>query len=189
MTVNESTLGDALTYEDYLPVDLRQVGEIPDPLRLNGLNSETEEALHSILLLERQHTELSEDESDRLTGELSYIDFKLNILLDLIVKVYANQLKIPPDMHTFLSSTGLRCETRFPADIGDKYYADIYLSRRFPRPVIFYGSVIKVERPVGRDTVLIELKFEQMSQTVSNLLDRFIFLKHRRMIASSKRGD
>jgi len=189
MTVQESALGDALTYEDYLPLDMQQVSDSPDMLRLNGLNTQSEEILHSILLLERQHGDSAEEESDRFSNELSYIDFKLNILLDLMVKVYAKQLNIPPDLHTYLSSTGLRCETTRPANLGDKIYADIYLSRRFPRPVIFYGSVVKSEQLEKKDSFLIELQFEHMSQPVRDLLERFIFLKHRRMIASSRRGN
>ena len=188
MTVQESALGDALTYEDYLPLDLQQVSNFPDVLRFNGLNSEAEEVLHSILLLERQHVDPSDEESDRLSSELSYIDFKLNILLDLMVKVYAKQLNIPPDLHTYLSSTGLRCETTFSTEVGNKIYTNIYLSRRFPRPVTFYGTVVKCDQQQGSDTSLIELEFEHLSQPVCDLLERFIFLKHRRMIASSRRG-
>lgn len=187
MTVQESALGEALTYEDYLPIDLRQVSEFPDAVRLNGLNSDTEEVLHSILLLERQHVDPADEDSDRLSGELSYIDFKLNILLDLMVKVYANQLNIPPDLHIYLSSTGLRCESTFAATVGDKICVDVYLSRRFPRPVIFFGTIVKCQQTDGEDQRLIDMQFEDMSQPVCDLLERFIFLKHRRMIASAKR--
>jgi len=189
MTAQESTLGDALTYEDYLPVDLRQIIDLPDTLRLNGLNIQAEDVLHSILLLERQHVDPADEESDRLSSELSYIDFKLNILLDLMVKVYANQLNFPPDLHTYLSSTGLRCNSGLSVMVGDKLYTDIYLSRRFPRPVTFFGTVVKSEILAGKGEALIELQFEHMSQPVCDLLERFIFLKHRRMIASSKRGN
>ena len=72
MTVQESALGEALTYEDYLPIDLRQVSEFPDAVRLNGLNSDTEEVLHSILLLERQHVDPADEDSDRLSGDLRF---------------------------------------------------------------------------------------------------------------------
>jgi len=187
MAVQDSVLGDALTYEDYLPVDLRRVSDYPDEPRSNGLNLQAEEVLHSILLLEKQHVDLTDEESDRLSGELSYIDFKLNTLLDLMVRVFAKQLNIPPDIHSYLSSTRLRCITTFTAKIGDKLYADIYLSRRFPRPVTFYATVVKCDGVQGDDSSFIELEFENMSQPVCDLLERFIFLKHRRMIASTKR--
>jgi len=189
MTVHESALGDALTYEDYLPVDLVRVSDSLDELHFNGLNSQAEDILHSILLLERQHNDPADEDSDRLSSELSYIDFKLNVLMDLMVRVYGAQFNIPSEKHIYLSSTRLRCETTFTASIGDKVYSEIYLSRRFPRPLRFYGTVSSSAKVAGHDASIIELEFENMSQAVCDLLERFIFLKHRRMIASTKRGD
>jgi hypothetical protein len=189
MTAHESVLGDALTYEDYLPVTLRPTSGPPDMIRLNGINSQSEDILHNILLLEKQHSDLADEDTDRLSSELAYIDFKLNVLLDLMVQAFANQLNIPPESHIFLSSTCLRleCADNDAYHKGDHLFLDLYLSRRFPRPLTLFATVMSVEALENGEGASSILEFEHMSQTVRDLLERFIFLKHRRMIASTKR--
>jgi hypothetical protein len=70
--------------------------------------------------------------------------------------------------------------------LGDELIVEMYLSRRFPRPLKVYGRISSVEM-LEKGGFKIILDFGQLSLPVQNLLERFIFLKHRRMVASTRR--
>jgi len=186
MTNNTSHLGDALAYEAFLSVSWEQAGMVPDSVYFSRLNERNEEILQNILILEKHHSDLSDDESDRYALELAHIDFKINLVLDLMVQVFSKQLSLPPELFVSMSSSHLQwqCEQEFPR--GNNLFLDIYLSSRFPRPLTLFGKVSNIEsNEEGGFSILLD--FEQISRPVQDLLERFIFMKHRRMIASSRR--
>ncbi len=187
MNDSNQHLGDALAYQDYIPVDFQYQATQPAAIRFNGINELNEEILHNILFLEKHNAEAAEDEADIKSAGLASIDFKLNVILDLMLQVFASQLTIPPQQTILLTSTRLSwtCEQLYA--IGDMFIIEVYLSRRFPRPLILFGPIDKLEQEeAGQFCYHIHL--DGMSGSVQDLLERFIFLKHRRMIASSRRN-
>jgi len=186
MTNSTSHLGEALAYEDILPISWRLHEIVSESSYFFGINEVNEEILKNILMLEKHHSELSDDESDHYASELAHIDFKLNLLLDLMVQVFSSQLNIPPECPIALASSRLVWRSDRTCNQGDTLLVDIYLSRRFPRPLSLPGivsSVTDLETGIYR----IELELEHISLPVQELLEKFIFLKHRRMIALSRR--
>ena len=186
MSGKNAQLGDALAYQDFLPVAIRQATNVPDQIRFNRANEINEDVLHNILLLEKYHNEFSEDETDRNSADLSYIDFKLNIILDLVLQLYASQMSMPDERKITLTATQFRCSSPERYQGGDMLVIELYLSKRFLKPLILYGLVDKIE-PCGNSQCDYYFSFAEMSPLVQGLLERFIFLKHRRMIAASRR--
>jgi hypothetical protein len=186
MTTITSHLGEALAYQDYLPVSWQLPEAELDPARFLALNEHNEEILLNILRLEKHYSDLVDDDTDRFATELAHVDFKLNLLLDLMVQVFSQQLNIPPECGVSLTSSRLQWNSTQAPQLGDELIVEMYLSRRFPRPLKVYGRISSVEM-LEKGGFKIILDFGQLSLPVQNLLERFIFLKHRRMVASTRR--
>lgn len=180
-------LGDALAYHDFIPVGIIPQNCRPEPLSFGGINELNEEVLHNILFLEKYHNEVKDDDSDNAAG-LAHIDLKLNLILDLMLKVYASQLTIPPPQSILLTSTRFTWTSEKEYQSDDMFFIDIYLSRRFPKPLRLFGVIDRVERD-DSGHFCYHITLEELSVSVQELLERFIFLKHRRMIASVRRDN
>ena len=183
MIDNTTHLGDALAYEDCLPLSWRLSGTEPSPAYFSGLNDKNEEIIKSILILEKHHYESADEDTDRNAIDLARIDFKVNLLLDLMVQVYSKELDIPPETDVSLRSSQLQWCSDQVHQQGEYLFVDLYLSRRYPRPLTLYGRVYGVEVQ-EQNGYRINLDLDQVSPSVQDLLERFIFLKHRRMVAS-----
>ena len=186
MTDTISHFGEALAYEDYLPLSLQPQRFVPDPAFFVGLNDKNEEILQNILVLEKHHSDFPEDDADRTTIELSHIDLKLNLLLDLMVQVYSKELDIPPETAVSLRPSRMHWRSEQVQQQGEYLLVNLYLSRRFPRPLSLFGQVSSVEAH-EQSGFRITLALDHISEPVLDLLERFIFLKHRRMVASTRR--
>jgi len=187
MTYNNSNLGEALAYEAFLAVSWEQPTSVSNAVYFKRLNQENEETLKNILVLEKHHSDLTDDDSDRYVLELAHIDFKINLLLDLMVQVFSKQLSIPPEFPVSMTSSRLQWQSDQPLSVGCDLFINIFLSPRFPRPLTLYGKVSSAA-PHKQDGFSIVLDFDQISPPVQTLLERFIFMKHRRMVASARRG-
>ena len=181
-----SSLGGALIYEDRLPLRWRLSETPAESGQISRLNQNNEEILFNILELEKRQTEITDEDPERNSTELARIDFKLNLLLDLVTQVYTRELEMPPDTAVLLGTSELCFSTRDVLKQGDYLLVDVFLSQRFPRPVTLSGRVHVVERLDAGD-FRIGLVLEHLSAPLNDLLERFIFMKHRRMIASARR--
>jgi len=186
MTDTTSNLGTALAYEDYLPVSWSLPDREPDSILFSGLNDNNVEVLQNILTLEKHYSDHLDEDADRDAGDLALIDFKLNLLLDMIVQVYSKELDIPPESSISLRSYQLQWHSTQRQNQDDYLLVDLYLSKRIPRPITLYGRVSGVD-VLEQNSYRINLDLEQLSPAFLDLLERFIFLKHRRMVASARR--
>ena len=186
---HESSTGTALVYEDSLPLSCMPADEafVSDSVYIASISAKNEELLHNILMLERHHGDGADNESEHILAEINRIDFKVNLLLDLVVELFSDKLNIPAPHKLSLSASLVCFQTTASPLAGSFVCLELFLNRRFPRPVTLYGHVANVTRIDG-DGYEVCVDVAHHSRVVKDLLDKFIFLKHRRQIANLRQS-
>lgn len=125
------------------------------------------------------------DESAELNHEIQRLDFKVNIILELVAQLVSRDTKLPNAVDFKLSADALEwiCVTSPPIS-GQAIQVKIYLDPRFPTPLIFNGNVVSVTHEAERHRVKLEM--EANDELTQESLEKYIFRCHRRQIASLK---
>ena len=182
-------LGKNLSFEDYIPVAWRCVEDPIDDARLEHLIHGNEEVLQSVATLEKLHFESPvDDDAENYSSELTQLDLKLNMLLDLVSELLREQRKLPESVPVTITSDSVQwlCKQTLP-EINQMIILEVFLHHRLPRPLLIYGQVIEHEKTQDKTKVMI--KFELSSVPNRDLLEKMIFRQHRRKVAQSKRHD
>ncbi len=182
-TSNHSITG--LTYEDTLPLRWVAATVAPSDAQQVRIQESNAEVLRAVAFLE-EHQGEAVLEHDPITQELQRMDFKINLLLDLVGQVLAHHSTLPEPLPVSLSAKAIQWDAQVAPDLGSHLNVEFFLSRKYPRPIMFYGQVQQVNTVPGgfRTTVALE----GMSEVVRDWLEKFIFRHHRRSIAHSRRG-
>jgi len=181
-------LGKNLSFEDYIPVAWRCVEDPIDDARLEHLIHGNEEVLQSVATLEKLHFESPDDDAENYSSELTQLDLKLNMLLDLVSELLREQRKLPESVPVNITSDSVQwlCKQTLP-EINQMIILEVFLHHRLPKPLLIYGQVVEHEKTQDKTKVMI--KFELSSVPNRDLLEKMIFRQHRRKVAQSKRHD
>ncbi len=182
-----SPLGEGLVYEDILPLRVCEVeAEIPAP-RLLSIQESNEEILRIIAALdEHHHAEGTDEDAAHHSQDLVRIESKLDLLLDMVANMLSHQLAIPPELPVRLNAHAIQWRQAGPPPAeGRRVLLDLYLHRKYPRPLVLPGRVASVEQ--DQDDYLAVVRFEGMSEAVQNWLEKLIFRQHRRSVAHARR--
>lgn len=184
-TLNES-LGEAIVYEDDLPLAWDPLPGEPAADQLARWNAANERILRLVSGLEEHHHEMGEDHSAE-AQELARLDFKLNLVLELVGELLATQLAFPPPRRVRLNAQGIQWHESGQAPTPNGLvHMTLYLHRQLPKPLELVGRVQQVDSaPEGGRTVV--AAFHGLSEPVHDLLEKLIFRHHRRSIAARPR--
>jgi hypothetical protein len=180
--LTQDPFAEGLSYEDALPLQWRPMdgplsGE--DFLRLNRDN---EAVLKVVMVLGESRPESADDPN--LSSELGHLDFKLNVLLDLVGRLVIREQRLPAPAGLRLSARGLEWVAESPPALGARLLVSLYLHPPYPRPVELPARVLSVEPAASGARV--RVRFEELSEVVAEGLERLIFRNHRRLIAQSR---
>jgi hypothetical protein len=179
----EDSLGSGLVLEEYLPITWAAQNAPLDPIRIAGLQSASERVMNTVLALEDSAPEIV-DEFPGKASELQRLDFKVNLLLDLVGQVVAHQLSLPPRAAVRLGADRIEWNSANPPAAGQMVVVQVYLNLRFPRPVNLLARVQSVSAtPKGS---IVRAVFESMEKSLKETLEKLIFRSHRRQVASHK---
>ncbi len=125
------------------------------------------------------------DENAELSQAFQRMDFKINIILELVGQLVSQSIQMPistdiklgPKAVQWLASTS-------PPELGQMIQIKTYLDARFPFPFLIFGSVISVTPVKGGDCIVMETAQENAYSL--ELLEKYIFRCHRRQIARIK---
>lgn len=166
-------------FEDRLPVIWETLAD-DAPAEPQSIHEANEQLLKEIEAIEEHPREL--DESDpALLHELRRLDFKLNLILDMLGDVMTRNLHIPPPMPVRLYAEGIAWKTESPPPAGVLIRIQVYTSRRAARSLVLRARVMSSDGGIS------VARFESMPGPVSQLLDKIIFIHHRRAIAHARR--
>lgn len=184
MDVNSCALGQGLVYEDMLPLRWRNLEQRHTTLELARLQDNNEEVLRVIGVLDEYLSETGEEHAP-LSQEMLRIETKLNVLLALLSQLVTLHYPQPPVKPVKLSAADIEWVSDEGARIGDYGVVEIYLSSRCQRPLVFPGTIFKVETMAGGYSI--GMNFGELGDLIKERLEKIIFRHHRRGIALARR--
>lgn len=125
------------------------------------------------------------DEPVELSQDLQRVEFKVNIILELVAQLISQNKPIPGSVDITLGPKALRwLAVSNPPEVGQTLQAKIYLDVRFPFPFVVGGTVTSVTPVEAGHCVVVEAA--QDNAYSQDLLEKYIFRCHRRQIARMK---
>jgi len=148
------------------------------------LHESNEEVLRLINSMDEHPLASSEDHGDN--HDMARVDFKLNLLLDLVGQLVTRHLDLPHPRSIDMNSMSMGWIDDHPPGREAEIEIEIYLSSKYPRAVILPARVHSVESHQTGFTVVAE--FTGLSDPAQQALEKIIFRQHRRDIAHSRRS-
>jgi hypothetical protein len=181
----DSPLGDGLIFEELLPLGFAE-GPLPQGLELARLNADNHQLLGAEASLEevRVSEAMAKEESPALVHELQRLEYKLNVLLRLMADLVARSSAIPPAQATRLGARGLEWTGAAAPRVGASGLLSLYINPALPQPLRIPCEVAGERTEGGRRVA--QLKFRDLSESVTDLLEKLIFRHHRRLIAGAR---
>lgn len=180
MSADKSFTPGGPAFEDRLPIvwEILANDAPPEPQSVHDANLQL---LKEIESLEEHPHEL--DESDpAILHELRRVDFKLNMILDMLGDVMARSLHLPPPTPVRLYAEGIAWQAAPPPPVGALIRMHVHTSRRVARSLVLRARVTSSDGGVS------VARFESMPAPVAQLLDKIIFIHHRRAVAHARRA-
>ncbi len=175
-----------LVFEDLVPLSWRPVSARPDPAELLSIHQSNERILRCLTAVDESRSESGDEEHGPIAQDLARLDFKVNLLLDMMGRLLSRHVPMPDPVLVRMSAAGLQWQAKTPPEVGSVLEVELYLSRRFPSPIVLRGQVDSVRQAEhGR---LIELSYGDISEPVRNWLEKLIFRQHRRQIAHARKS-
>ena len=175
---------EGLFFEDMLPLEWRRLDAEPDEAYLAHLNDSNDNMLRMLAIMEERVQDKA-DEGQSLNAEIARLEAKVNLLLDMAGQILANHLLLPDQTPARLGARGIEFATTDPPTRNERVLISVYLYERYPRPLEVVGSVFSVD-DTGNGAFWVRVKFEKMSPAVQDWLEKFIFRRHRRLVAQSR---
>jgi len=182
---NDDQLGAGLVYEDLVPMRWRKAGEEIQPSQLIRINESNEEILRFISVLDDYRLESSGDSHGPNTSDITRIEYKMNLILDLVSQILVHHVDMPAEIPISMSANGIQWKCDEPPNPGQHIFLDIYFYQNYPRPIVLAGKVQSIEK--AEHGYNVSASFEYMSDAVRRWLDKLIFRHHRRGIAYARR--
>jgi hypothetical protein len=175
---SSESFGTRLVLEESLPLRWRVVETPATAARTLLANEET---LRVILSFDEHHVEAS-DENPEFVQDLQRLETKINLILELVSQVLARQLQLPEALPVRLSAHEIEWETSSAPAVGSSVLLELYVCTRYPRPLFLTATV------QGFANGRVRAVFDDLGESVQDLLERLIFRHHRRQIAATRRG-
>lgn len=183
MSDNLETPDGGLTFTDNISIDWTAVDCAPDDARLALVNESNESFLRAVSALGAFSTETSEDEVG-LSQEITRLDLKVNLLLDLVSQLIYKQLEIPERSQVTISSSEIEWHSANVPNPGATVFVKVYIQHGTPKPLCFYGEVVSSEQQYQSGDAVV--RYLGLSGSAQSWLDKLIFRHHRRAVAFEK---
>jgi len=177
-TTSEYPLDQSLAYEGELALEWRAGDGVVTASQRERLNAANERALRLLAVLEEHHADTAEDPASG--QDLARLEFKINLILELVGGWLAQQRDQPAPILARLSSRAVRW--RAPAAIPQTQAAGevvLYLHPALPYP-------LRLPAVIHSAGEMVEAHFEGLSETLVALLEKTIFRRHRRQVALTR---
>jgi hypothetical protein len=178
---------DGLALHDFLALTW-EASPLTDPAELEHYNQETARALQALALFEEAPKEISTDAVPK-GQEFLHLEAKVDVLLSLVTRLVSHQEGLPKRHNTVLRADTLEwtgpCAEQ--ARTGDTGVITIYPNPMLPMPFRLAGRVVSTVERAGVKWRL--TRFENLSPLVSVGLEKLVFRRHRRQVATARGTD
>jgi len=177
--------GDGLFYEDSLPLRWREIGPTVTPAQALNIQQSNEQILRNLAVVDEHRLDLAEEAHPQVIQELTRLDSKINLLLDMVGQLVSRQLELPEPVPVRLGPDRLQWISARSPSVGDRIAVEIYLNPRYPSAMTLLGTVAKVN--AGADGFFVEMAYADGGEGQRNALEKLIFRRHRRSVAQARR--
>jgi len=173
---------DKLAYEDMLPVRWRPQAEtVSEVMAAQNLVERNLRVLQACDALEEHgQLEKSDDESPH-SADLMRLDFKLNLLLDLVGQLMANSQPRARPVPIRFNAMGAMWKVDEPLALGAHGVLEITLRELVMQPLSLPAEVVS-----GAGAGEARVRFLWLGETVADHIEKLVFRRHRRKIAGSR---
>ncbi|HUO95035.1 MAG TPA: PilZ domain-containing protein [Steroidobacteraceae bacterium] len=177
---------EGLGYTDALPLGFERLAELPDAAALGGIALENHQVLVADASLDEQrpHSEKKSDEEPELAEDLQRLESKVNVLIQLVARLLNRATTLPPVRSIRLHASGLEWRIDDEEVQPGTGVVELHVSRHFPQPLRLPGRIEGVASDDGGRWV--GFRFEGLTPSVTELLERMIFRHHRRLVAGTR---
>lgn len=172
-----------LVFEGNVPVTCQYLDDMPDDDQLTLMNINNEKVLRMVAALDEMHIDTHEDPGH--AHDIARLEFKINMLMDLVGQLLERQLQPPPRSKICVNAYGMQIDMpgQDMFEPGQIVKVSAYFAESYPRPVDLFVSVSSVSAYTVSGQVL------ALSESVQDLLERLIFRQHRRKLAQQRHNN
>jgi hypothetical protein len=172
-------LYNELAYEEVLPVSWAPLTGALDAVRAASLTERNVRLLQALAAIEDHGVGEKPDES---APDLTRLDFKINLLLDLVGQLVVANRPRPPAVAIRFNSQGAVWHASEPLpQAGKPGMVEIHLRDFLAEPLRLAGTLTTVS-----DEGEVAARFAPVGEPLADLLERLIFRHHRRQVAGSR---
>ncbi len=181
---NKDSFFQGLYYESTISLVCQVVDSLPGDNELVSINDNNIRFLKALSALNEGAPEGSE-EMPQTAAELQRLDFKLNLLLEMVGQLLLTQRSLPVPTQVRLGHAGIEWVAQDYPPSGAHVCVEVYLRRELPSPLRFYGVAVLVDavEEGGGTGQRVQVRFVGLSSALQDDLEKFIFSRHRRSIA------
>jgi hypothetical protein len=175
-------LYDELAYQDLLPVRWQPLPQPLDRFALIGLDESNALLLQACVAVEEHPVREKNEDLEPLAAELARIDFKINLVLQLLSKLVVQEpMTVATEIQfNALGASWISLEP--PPVAGARGLLRVQLRSSLPQPLELPAEVSSVSGNRVRVT------FPELSEGTVELIQRLAFLRHRRHIADTRKA-
>ncbi len=143
-------------------------------------NDDNLRVLAAVAVLDETRAPAASDEASALDAEIGRLNQKLNLVIDLLGFLVAQQSSVEAPSRVRLSWQGAVFIGQQP--LGESGLLSLHLHRGVPQPFVWPARISHVD---GEDR---HARFEPFGDALQTALERHVFLHHRREVAGTRRS-
>lgn len=175
-------LYDELAYQDVLPVQWRSLPQPLDRFALIGIDESNTLLLQACIAVEEHPARDKNEDLEPLAGELARLDFKLNLVLQLLSKLVSQEPLATATEIQFNALGASWIPVGTAPTVGDKGILRVQLRSSLPQPLELPAEVSTISGGSVR------VMFTELSEGNAELIQKLAFLRHRRHIADARKA-
>lgn len=181
-SIDTVVLYNELAYHDILPVQWRSREQPFSRFELAGLEESNTVLLQACVAMQEQPARDHGEDAGPLANELARLDFKLNLVLQLLGKLVSRE-RMPIATSVQFNAHGASWTAIGPTPAeAENGVLRIYLHESLPQPLELPAVVSGVEGS------LVRARFVELADPVGELIQRLAFLCHRRAVADARKS-
>jgi hypothetical protein len=180
--VDTVVLYDELAYHDVLPVQWKALPRPLDRFELIGQDEANLLLLQACIAVEEHPARDKNEDLGPLAGELARLDFKLNLLLQLMSKLVSQERISAPTTIQFNALGASWTALGLAPSVGDIGVLRVQLRSSLPQPLELAAEISAVSGATVR------VRFPELSEGTAQLIQKLAFLRHRRHIADARKA-
>jgi len=178
--VDTVVLYEELAYQDVLPVYWRPMPGAIEPALAGSYAERNVRLLQACAAIEEHST--STEKQDEAHPDIVRLDFKVNLLLDLVGQILVSNRPRPTAVAVRFNALGAVWRAPAPLpEAGHQGVCEIYLRDFLAEPLRLIGRITNVT-PDGN----VKARFAPAGETVADLIEKLTFRRHRRQVAESR---